>query len=131
VSSLQGWKIDLPHREHCLPDTRRTVRVRILQQLPESPRDDLPRQAEAVLEPAALPRLAAFGEPSPQVVNFDLFVAGDEEREIASVNRKCGPPLIARNSCPWMRNVAEKTRLVSASPVRLTSTISESSKIDV
>ena len=55
--------------------------VGVAEQLAQGGRDDLPRQAVAVLQPAARALLAALGERDPQLVDLLLRLAVHEERD--------------------------------------------------
>jgi hypothetical protein len=69
------------HLEHRLHRPAGTLRVGVVDQLAQPARDDLPRQPEAVLEPAARPGLAAARRQRlPQPVDLGLVVAVDDER---------------------------------------------------
>jgi hypothetical protein len=70
--------VHLEHRVHRPPGA---AGVRVVQQLVQAARHDLPRQPEAVLEPAARTGFAAVGrERVPQPVDLRLVVALDDER---------------------------------------------------
>jgi two-component system response regulator (stage 0 sporulation protein F) len=74
--ALQRSDVDLDHRHHRLEGPLRPARVGVGQQLGEPSRHDLPREAELVLEPAALDRLTAVGgERVPQAVDLRLILA--------------------------------------------------------
>jgi len=78
IGSLELRDVELRHLEHRLHRALRAVAVRALEHLVELLRDDLPRQAEAILEPAARAGLAAAVDESvPVAVDFGLVrVAG-------------------------------------------------------
>ena len=71
-------------------DALRLLRVRIAQQLGQSGRDDLPRDAEPVLQPAARTFFAALGELAPVRVDLFLVLAAHLERD-RLVERVVGP----------------------------------------
>src|SRR6185369_901120 len=54
--------------------------VRTLQQCEQRCRNDLPRQAVFIFQPAALYFLPAFSEPVPKMIDFLLRLAIDDER---------------------------------------------------
>src|SRR3989475_9553080 len=73
--------VDLRHLEHRLGRALRRLAIRALHVLDELPRDDLPRQAEAVLQPAADAGLSpACDEGVPVLVDLGLVLAVDRER---------------------------------------------------
>src|SRR5581483_8092048 len=78
---LEPGDLDLPHLEHRRHHALGALPVRVGEELLEAPRDDLPGDAEAVLEPAARPLLAALGERAPVVVDLLLVGAVDDERD--------------------------------------------------
>src|SRR5262249_19356121 len=69
VRALQLRHVELPHAEHRLHDALRAGRVLVLQPLAENRRDDLPRHAELVLQPATALDLAAGRKLVPQLVD--------------------------------------------------------------
>src|SRR5207253_9115318 len=77
---LQSRDVDLLHREHGLHDALALLRILVHKQLAEDRREDLPGEAELVLEPSALDLLAARGKLLPVVIHFVLILAVDEER---------------------------------------------------
>src|SRR5512134_144945 len=68
VGLFQPCNVELAHFHQRRHDPLRLRRVLVPHHLDESGRHDLPGHAELVLEPAALPGLAALGEPVPVVV---------------------------------------------------------------
>ena len=106
---LQRLDVDLLHLQHRLHGALGAPRVGVAQQLAEPLGDDLPAQAEPVLEPAALTFLAApsvsattAGRPRPGPCSWTWS-------EMASVNGNSGPPLMAMNSWPASRKVTDIT----------------------
>src|SRR5579859_26142 len=65
---------DLLHLEHGIGGGHGLVPVRAAEELTHLPGNDLPGEAEPVLEPAALLGLGAGREPAPEVV--DLVLVG-------------------------------------------------------
>ena len=78
---LKRADVELLHFEHCLHHALRFFRVGIAQQLPQLRRHDLPRQAEFVLEPAALNFPAVCGEFFPVRIHFLLRLTAHDERD--------------------------------------------------
>ena len=79
---LDGGDVDLAHRHHRLEDALGHGRVGVGIAFGERARRDLPRQAPAVLAPAAFAFLAAVVDDRvPQSVGLGLVVGGDHERE--------------------------------------------------
>src|SRR5207249_1248308 len=76
---LQPVYVDLLHLKHRLHDPRRFLRILIAQQLAEYGGNDLPGEAELVLEPAALVDSAARRELVPQFVDLLLVLAAHEQ----------------------------------------------------
>src|SRR5205807_4375387 len=73
--------VDLRHLEHRLGRALRGLAIRALHVLDELSRDDLPRQAEAVLQPAADAGLSPAGDEGvPVLVDLGLILAIDRER---------------------------------------------------
>src|SRR3954447_17989250 len=72
--ALQRRHVELAHAEHRLHGPASSLRVRIGEELVQPGRRDLPREAVAVLAPAARTLLASVGELLPVVV--DLLLAG-------------------------------------------------------
>jgi hypothetical protein len=78
--SLHRGDIDLLHLEHRLHGAPGSARIGVLQQRDQLPGDDLPGQAEPVLEPAALARRAAVrGQRVPIIIDLGLVLAVDGE----------------------------------------------------
>src|SRR5881396_3254200 len=74
--------VDLRHLEHRLGRPLRGLANRALHVLDELSRDDLPRQAEAVLQPAADAGLSPAGDEGvPVLVDLSLILAVDRERD--------------------------------------------------
>src|SRR5208337_5386085 len=76
---LQLGDVEFCHGENRPHDALNARLVPALQDLWKEARHDLPRDAELVGQPAALPRLAAFAEPLPQAVDLGLIGAIDDE----------------------------------------------------
>src|SRR5947207_1379319 len=76
---LQARDVDLRHLHQGLHHALRLLGIGILQEPRQNGRDDLPRQAELVLEPSALRRSATGGELVPVVVDLLLRFAMDDE----------------------------------------------------
>src|SRR5262245_64213208 len=62
VGFLESGDVELPHLEHGFGGALRLRGVLVIDHAEERARDDLPRQAELVLEPAAHALLAAVGD---------------------------------------------------------------------
>src|SRR5437867_1248408 len=73
--------LDLLHLVHRRRHALRPLGVGIGEQLDEPGRDDLPRQAESVLQPAARALLPALGELAPVRVDLVLRLTEDLERD--------------------------------------------------
>ena len=71
--SLELVDLDLPHLQHRRHDPLRLLLVWIGDQLDQALGDDLPRDAEPVLQPAARALLPTLGQRAP--VGVDLFLA--------------------------------------------------------
>src|SRR5216684_421295 len=80
LGPLEAFDVDLLHLHHRLHDALRDCGIGIAQELRQSGRNDLPRQAELVLEPAAHLLLSAGGELLPQLVDLFLGLAIRDER---------------------------------------------------
>src|SRR5207237_8427469 len=78
---FQRPDVDLPHLQHRGHDALRLLPIRILEQLRQPRRADLPRQAEPVPAPAAGAFLPAVGELAPVGVDLVLALAHDLERD--------------------------------------------------
>src|SRR5258707_5209715 len=76
---LEFFDIDLGHLQHGLHGAFRSLRILVAQQLAENGGDDLPGEAELVLQPAAAIRAATGGEFLPKFVHFLLGFAIYEE----------------------------------------------------
>src|SRR5713226_5095792 len=80
LGPLEAFDVDLLHLHHRLHDALRDCGIGIAQELRQSGRNDLPRQAELVLDPAAHLLLSAGGELLPQLVELFLGLAIHDER---------------------------------------------------
>src|SRR5262245_2437030 len=81
-SALQLSDVELLHLEHGSHRSLRPPRVGVADEFQQPGGDDLPREAEPVLQPPALALLPAVGgERVPEVVDLILGVAAHEERE--------------------------------------------------
>src|SRR3954447_6832208 len=79
---LELVDLDLLHREHRPHDALRLLAIRVAEQLREPLGDDLPRQAEPVLEPAARAFLStALRQLAPVVVDLLLVLTADLQRD--------------------------------------------------
>src|SRR5687768_764026 len=79
---LELGHLDLAHLEHRFHRSPSLLLVRILDHLVELARDDLPRQAESVLEPAARAGLPTVrGKRFPQSIDLRLILTFDDERD--------------------------------------------------
>src|SRR5436190_9028001 len=77
---LQGFDVELHHLHHRLHDPPGFLGVLVADQLHEHGRDDLPRHAELVGEPAAGDLLAAVrGQLAPVIVHLRLRLAVNEQ----------------------------------------------------
>src|SRR5580658_1349154 len=81
VRFLLSGDIQFSHLLHGRHGALRPGRILVTQQLGKSRRHHLPRQAVAVLEPAAAPFSACGGKFLPQTVDLCLAVAADDERD--------------------------------------------------
>src|SRR5512142_612974 len=82
VGSLEGRYVELHHRHHGVHHGLHFLGVLVADQLHESPWDDLPRDAERILDPAARGRLrAGLDELVPILVDFRLVLAVNIEGE--------------------------------------------------
>src|SRR5438093_11121092 len=81
VGLLEPFDVDLLHLEHRGHDAFRFFGILVLQHLRQDRRNDLPRHAEAILEPAALHFLAARGQLLPEMVHFLLRLAVHHQRD--------------------------------------------------
>src|SRR2546422_8170032 len=80
LGALQAFNVDPLHLHHRLHDALRYCGIWIAQELRQRGRNDLPRQAELVLEPAAHLLLSAGGELLPLLVDLFLGLAIHDER---------------------------------------------------
>ncbi|EHK79268.1 hypothetical protein SM0020_04625 [Sinorhizobium meliloti CCNWSX0020] len=77
MSPLECGDIELHHGKHGFRHALRSFAVRIRDHLAEDAGNDLPGKAPAVLQPAAVLRLAAIVEEGlPDAVELFLVVAG-------------------------------------------------------
>src|SRR5450759_5421805 len=77
----QRGDVDLAHGQHGLHGSSGALRVGIAQHLAHLARDNLPRHAVAILQPAAPPsRSTGIGQRVPEAVDLRLVVAVDDER---------------------------------------------------
>src|SRR6266542_4656596 len=73
---LEAGDVDLPHPEHGLHGSAGPLRILVAEQLAQPVRDDLPREAVLVLQPAAHALLATIRrELRPQSVDLLLRLA--------------------------------------------------------
>src|SRR5881394_419656 len=79
VGLLQAVDVELLHLHHGLHDPVRLFRILVSQELAEHGGNDLPRDAELVLEPAALVFGSTGGQLLPQLVHFLLRLAVHEQ----------------------------------------------------
>src|SRR5207248_10911718 len=79
--AMSGGTIELAHLQDRSHDFRGVPLLRLGQNLPQRGRNDLPRPAEAILEPPARSRFATVCEPRPQFVDLLLRLAGRHERK--------------------------------------------------
>src|SRR3989441_13267284 len=100
VGLPEGRDVDLAHLEQRLHYLSRVPGSRVSHHLPERGRNDLPRHAEAILEPAARTFFPAVRKPLPGVVELFLRVAGRDERDPfgerearAAIHRRELPPV--------------------------------------
>ena len=91
--------LDLPHLQHRGHDPLGLLLVRIGEQLDEHLRDDLPRHAELVLQPAARALFPTLGERAPER-STSSWLSQLTSKEMASLNVKSGPPFKAMNFWP-------------------------------
>jgi hypothetical protein len=81
VGSLKGRYVELHHRHHGVHHGLHPPGIPVTDQLGESPRDNLPREAERILDPAARGRhRPGPDELVPILVDFGLVLAVDIER---------------------------------------------------
>src|SRR6266566_3980265 len=81
VRPLEGGEVELAHLQQGLHDFCRVSGFRVAHHLPQYRGDNLPRHAEAILEPATRSVLSAFRQPCPQCIDLVLGLAGRDERE--------------------------------------------------
>src|SRR5918997_1766459 len=80
ISRLQQLRdLDLAHAQHGLGSPLRPAWVRVINQIEEHGRHDLPRDTESVLEPPARPLLPGLGQSAQVVVDLVLVCAEDLE----------------------------------------------------
>ena len=105
ISLLQCFDVNFVHLEHRLHDPLRFFLVLVIEQLAQNRGNNLPRHAEFIFQPAAFRFFPASGKLLPEVINFILSSATDEERngfrefelrptvqrhELHSVEMECG-----------------------------------------
>jgi hypothetical protein len=73
--------VELPHLQHRLQRARGPAGIRVAEQPSERLRNHLPGEPVAILQPSALPLLAALGECAPVVVDLALVSAADQKRD--------------------------------------------------
>src|SRR5688572_23788631 len=78
VRALECGDVDFRHLHHRLHHAAGLHGVLVTHELAECRRNDLPRETELVLEPAALALRAAFAELLPERVDLLLRLAVDE-----------------------------------------------------
>src|SRR5215469_29954 len=90
-SGFQPSDIKLHHLEHRFGHAFGLFAIRITHQLAQPLGRDLPTQAPAVPEPAALLHRPALFQGVPKAIDLDLFIALDDDREamVESVKRAC------------------------------------------
>src|SRR3712207_457893 len=81
-SCLEPGDLDLLHLQHRLHDPFALFAIGLSEQLRQTLRHDLPREAIFVLEPAALDRLAAVrSQGGPEPVDLRLILATHRHRD--------------------------------------------------
>src|ERR687892_870165 len=78
---FQAGDVELHHLEHRFGDALGLALVGIVHEFPQQPWRDLPGEAPAVLQPAALLCRAALLQRLPQAVDLSLGFAFDHDRE--------------------------------------------------
>ena len=82
IRVFQRFDVDLLHLEHCVHHAFGFFRILVVQHVDQNRRNDLPRHAEFVLEPAARGFFAAIGgEFLPKIIHFVLRFAVHDERD--------------------------------------------------
>src|SRR6202171_3652500 len=82
IRLIEGGNVQLLHLEHCFHGFRGVAVCRVAQHLAQSTGNDLPRQAEPILQPAAGAFLSAAGrQRCPQPVDLFLRLAGHYQRD--------------------------------------------------
>src|SRR5499427_7753100 len=76
----QGRDVDLAHLQHRAHDPLRRFGISVHQHLGQRSREDLPREAELVLEPAAVALFTVLCQRAPEVVDLLLRFTGHLER---------------------------------------------------
>src|SRR5262249_49702563 len=79
--ALERGDVDAPHLHHRVEDASCAGGIGAADQLDELVRNDLPRNAKAVLYPAALLRLGHCRERAGEAVDFGLSLHGYLERD--------------------------------------------------
>ena len=106
------------------------TRIGVAHQFTQQRRNDLPREAEAVLQPPTLTRFTAVTERGPVVVDLVLIAHKSRTSENASLSANVGPPfmiVIVRFSIRIVPMMNPPSGIVGTS-IWVTSTISEFSK---
>src|SRR5262245_37408272 len=80
MGPLQGRNVDLLHLQHGFHDTSCLLGILVRQQLRQHVGNDLPGQAELVLQPPARRFLSALGKFAPEIVDLFLRLTVDLER---------------------------------------------------
>ncbi len=81
IRLLQDLDVQLGHLEHGRHHAFRFRGILVLQHRAQDSGNDLPGHSESVLEPAALLCFATLGELGPQLIDFLLRLAVNEERD--------------------------------------------------
>src|SRR5258708_4245 len=76
VRLLERGEVELAHLEQRFHHFGRIAGFRVSHHPPQRGGNDLPRDAESILEPAARSVLSALGEPRPDLVDLFLALAG-------------------------------------------------------
>src|SRR5260370_41730679 len=76
VRLLQGGDVELAHLQQRFHHLCRAPRFRVAHHLAQRGGDDLPRDAEPILEPAARSFLATGAEPRPDLIELILRLPG-------------------------------------------------------
>src|SRR3981189_531712 len=81
VRLLQRGNVDLVHLQHCVHDALCFRLVLVCQHFDQHNGNDLPRQTEFVLEPAASAFLAPTGKFRPKIIDLLLVLAVHDKRD--------------------------------------------------